>query len=389
MAAKILIVDDMAPNRDLLKEFTIMLGHTPLLAENGVQALAEMQKEEPDLVLLDIMMPRMDGYEVLAQMKADAHLRHLPVVMITALDEMESVLKCIEQGADDYLAKPFNPVLLKARVSACLEKKRLRDEERKLHAQLAKSYEALQEAEEARDGMFHMIVHDLKNELMAVLGFAELSLMEIEEGVIEKEGLIDSFRQIMGSGEGMSSLIRSILEVSKLEDGEMPVSLGTVDATTMCRRLCEQLSAQAKEAETQLCLGGSSGEISVRADRELLMRVLGNLMSNALKHTPSGACVTLSVSLNADQVLFSVTDDGPGIPPEHQSRIFDKFFQSDGGKEGKRYGVGLGLAFCKMATAVQGGRIWVDSEVGKGASFKVSLQAAGAQKNYPDCAQTD
>ena len=127
--ASILIVDDNEVNSKLLNDMTLALGHNPVLAENGLSAMAHMKKELPDLVLLDILMPEMDGYEVLELMKSDNSTRHLPVIMISAVDQMESIVRCIEKGADDYIIKPFDSTLLKARIEASLEKKRLRDSE--------------------------------------------------------------------------------------------------------------------------------------------------------------------------------------------------------------------------------------------------------------------
>ncbi|MGR3310719.1 MAG: response regulator [Candidatus Brocadiales bacterium] len=130
--ARILIVDDNEANRTVLNDLVIALGHISVLAENGLSALGQMEKQPADLVLLDILMPEMDGYEVLNRIKGDNDLRYIPVIMISAVDEIESVVQCIEKGADDYLTKPFNPTLLKARIGACLEKKRLQDVEREL-----------------------------------------------------------------------------------------------------------------------------------------------------------------------------------------------------------------------------------------------------------------
>ncbi|MFQ5714936.1 MAG: response regulator [Candidatus Scalinduaceae bacterium] len=126
--ATILVVDDNELNRDVLHALIVALGHVPLLAENGRSALTQLEKQPPDLVLLDIVMPEMDGYKVLNHMKNDSFLRNIPVIIISAVNEMESVVQCIEMGADDYLVKPFDPTLLGARIGACLEKKRLRDQ---------------------------------------------------------------------------------------------------------------------------------------------------------------------------------------------------------------------------------------------------------------------
>jgi CheY-like chemotaxis protein len=126
--ATILVVDDNELNRDVLHALIMALGHVPLLAVNGLSALTQMEEQPPDLVLLDIVMPEMDGYKVLNHMKGDSFLRNIPVIIISAVNEMESVVKCIEMGTDDYLVKPFDPTLLGARIGACLEKKRLRDQ---------------------------------------------------------------------------------------------------------------------------------------------------------------------------------------------------------------------------------------------------------------------
>ncbi len=137
--AKILIVDDVFVNRDILQDIILTLGHTPLLAEDGVSALEKIRKELPDIVLLDIRMPEMDGYEVLRQIKDEFSLqRHIPIIMITAIDEIESMVQCIEMGAEDYLVKPFNRSLLKARIDACLNRKSFHDLEEKYRRQTEK-----------------------------------------------------------------------------------------------------------------------------------------------------------------------------------------------------------------------------------------------------------
>src|SRR5437763_4510489 len=128
-ASSLLVVDDNSMNRIMLSRYITKLGYQATLAENGRQALDKLQGEPFDLVLLDVQMPEMDGYEVLEHLKADPRLRDIPVIMISAVEELESTVKCIELGAQDYLPKPFNPVLLRARLTACLERKRLRDQE--------------------------------------------------------------------------------------------------------------------------------------------------------------------------------------------------------------------------------------------------------------------
>jgi adenylate cyclase len=158
---RVLVVDDNEINRDVLSRRLVRQGYTPLTAQNGREALERLRAEPFDLVLLDILMPEMNGYQALEQLKADPVLRHIPVIMISALDEIESVVRCIEIGAEDYLPKPFNPVVLRARLGASLEKKRLRDREvlylREIEAEKKRS-----------DDLLHVILpHDIVKELKA------------------------------------------------------------------------------------------------------------------------------------------------------------------------------------------------------------------------------
>lgn len=174
--ASVLVVDDVEANRDLLLRRLQRQGHAVTLAENGKDAIALLQAQTFDLILCDIMMPEMNGYEVLEQMKADPNLRHIPVVMVSALDDIDSVVRCIELGAEDYLFKPFNPTLLKARVNACLEKKRLRDQEQAYLQQL--------QAEQARSERLLLsilprtVAEQLKHDQSTIAeSFAEASVM--------------------------------------------------------------------------------------------------------------------------------------------------------------------------------------------------------------------
>ncbi len=162
LTGDVLIVDDMASIRLTLARQVQQLGHRVTLAKDGIQALELLAEKPFDLVLLDIMMPGMDGYAVLDNIKADPRMHELPVLMISGLDELKSVVRCIEHGAEDYLAKPFQPTLLKTRIQACLEKKHLWDE-------LEGRYEQLRELESLRDSLTDMIVHDLRTPLTSLL----------------------------------------------------------------------------------------------------------------------------------------------------------------------------------------------------------------------------
>ncbi|MGR3319923.1 MAG: hybrid sensor histidine kinase/response regulator [Candidatus Anammoxibacter sp.] len=374
--ANILIVDDNEKNRNLLNKMILALGHIPVMANNGLSALSQLKDKPIDVVLLDILMPEMDGYEVLDRIKNNPDLSEIPVIMISAVDEIDSVVRCIGQGAIDYLVKPFNSTLLETRIESCLDKKRLRDREKQmyaelkeLHEELKTNYEALKKAEQARDAMSHMIIHDLRNPLTTIQGFTQIIQHSKDEKTIT--GYIP---RILGAATNMSILIKSILDISRLEAEKMPVSLVSLNMIQLINDIYEQFIPQADEQGIQLSVESSSSEIIAIADKELTSRILQNLINNGLKHTKDH--VKISVTLEDNNVGIAVTDNGPGIPEKYKDKIFDKYFQIEAGNDRKKYGVGLGLAFCKMAIEAQGGSIRVESEEGKGSSFKIKLNIA-------------
>src|SRR5262245_31522155 len=187
---RILVADDKATNREMLCRYVRQLGHQPAAAENGRVALAQLRGQPFDLVLLDVLMPEMDGYTALTQIKADASLREIPVLMISGLDEVDSVVRCIEQGAEDYLHKPFDPVLLRARINACLEKKRLRDAERRRAEELERALRQLKAAQDqlvvqqkmaSLGALTAGIAHELRNPLNFITNFAQLAVEHAAE----------------------------------------------------------------------------------------------------------------------------------------------------------------------------------------------------------------
>lgn len=361
----LLIVDDDSGNRDVLSRRLTRLGHTVKTAGNGGDALQLMRDEAFDLVLLDILMPDMDGYEVLGHIKEDPQLQHIPVIMISALNEVQSVVRCIEAGAEDYLAKPFDPTLLRARVGASLDKKRGRDRETKLFEQLEQNYKRLQEMEKLRDDMRNMIVHDLRTPLTAVIVGVEM---------LEKHGdLNESQREMMsiavGGGKTLLGMINDLLDVEKMEAGSTQLQYDQLTAATLVSGAIEQVATLAADGLTVLKSDIPTDLPTFLGDGSKLTRALVNLIANAIKFTPNGA-VTVSASNDAEYVRFAVRDNGAGIPAEAFGRIFEKFGQLD---SHSKVGTGLGLAFCKLAVEAHGGSIAVESIPGTGSTFSFTI----------------
>lgn len=370
----ILIVDDNEQNRNALNRMVISLGHVPILAKNGIDALALLKSTAIDIVLLDILMPGMDGYEVLNRIKKVEVLSGIPVIMISAIDDIDSIVRCIGAGAVDYFSKPFNHTILQTRIGACLEQKRLRDREKelfkehlKLHEELKLNYEALQKAEQAHDAIFHMIVHDLRNPLTIVQTFAQHIMTKDDQEYTAKR-----VPKILKAAENMGGLITSVLNISKLESGEMPVNLSSLNVSQLINEVHDQSIIAADEKNIKLSFEPVSDNIFVMVDKELILRVIYNIINNGLKNTEN--IVKVEVERIEDNVVISVTDNGPGIPEEYKEKIFEKYFQIKTDK--KRTGVGLGLAFCKMAVEAQNGTIYLEGNKGEGASFKVKLKVS-------------
>ena len=372
---RILIVDDVDDNRDVLLRRLTRQGHTPTAVESGEAALETLATQPFDLVLLDIMMPGMDGYEVLSRLKSDTdkNLARVPVIMISALDEMDSVVRCIEMGASDYLSKPFNPVLLKARIGACLREKQASDREARLLVQVQENYAQLKELEGLRDDLTHMIVHDLRTPLTSLLtGLQTLEYIgELNDD--QKEFL----ELATDGGKSLLGLINDLLDISKMEDGSLQLETTDLSAADLVKESLGQVRMLAQTKAITLTADVPDDLSPFRGDKDKLRRTIINLLGNALKFTPKNGTVTLSAHAGEDNgiavVFVSVRDTGEGIPESAFGRIFEKFGQVQDRKEGRKNSTGLGLTFCKMVVEAHGGRIWVESELGVGSVFSFTI----------------
>jgi signal transduction histidine kinase len=361
----LLVVDDDPANREVLCRRLERQGHDVRTATSGREALSILGEAAFDLVLLDIMMPEMDGYEVLGRIKSDSSLQHIPVVMISALNELQSVVRCVEAGAEDYLTKPFNATLLKARIGASLEKKRGRDRESALFEQLQRNYKRLQELERQRDDMRNMIVHDLRTPLTALI--VGIEMLEMDSTLSGTQQAITAIAA--GGGRTLLGMINDLLDVEKMESGATQLQYDEVDANALVAGAIKQVAFLAEESRTTLVTDVDENLPAFTGDGKKLSRTLVNLIGNAIKFTGAGA-VTVSARQNDPETIhFAVRDTGPGIPAESFGRIFEKFGQLDS----RRIGTGLGLAFCKLAVEAHGGRIAVESTIGSGSTFSFTI----------------
>jgi len=346
-------------------------GYTVSTAENGRQALEMMHESAFDLVLLDIMMPEMDGFEVLKRLKSDDRLEHIPVIMISAMSEIDSAVRCIELGAEDYLPKPFDPVLLRARTVACLERKRAHDREDRFTKELQESYRRSQELERMRDDLTNMIVHDLRTPLTSVI--TGLQTMEVMGELDETQRELLNITLV--GGQTLLGMVNDLLDISKMEDGSLQIETKEIAPGDLIDTAVRQVYSLASSKNLKLVTEIAPLIPSLVADNDKLLRTLVNLLSNAIKFTPTGGKVTVAACISEDgkSLQFSVRDTGEGIPPDAFGRIFEKFGQVETRTAGRKHSTGLGLTFCKLVAEAHGGSIWVESKMGDGSTFTFTI----------------
>jgi signal transduction histidine kinase len=364
--AGILVVDDTPANLQVLVGMLKEHGYRVRPVLDGRLALRAAKAEVPDLVLLDINMPDMNGFEVCEQMKADPTLADTPVIFISGNTETVDKVKAFSVGGVDYVTKPFQMAEVQARVATHLELRRKRRE-------LQESYEALRRLETLRDSLVHMVVHDLRSPLAAISACLEVIKWDAEEQ--HRRELAADVETGLHATRTIMRLVNSVLDVSKMEGTSMRLQIAPCDVAAVAR---ESLDELASLVGTRKFRGDWPDEpVMALVDRDVVARIMQNLLGNALKFTPPSGEVTMAVEANDDRVRVAVSDTGPGIPREYRERVFEKFGQVEAVSRGQKLSTGLGLTFCRMAVEAHGGRIGVDSETGRGSTFWFVLPRNG------------
>jgi signal transduction histidine kinase len=362
----LLIVDDSPANLRLLSGLLGQRGFRVRPIPSGELALVAARHEPPDLILLDINMPGMSGFEVCERLKADAELKDIPVIFVSAMDEVIDKVRAFAVGGVDYVTKPFQFEEVEARVRTHVA---LRRQER----QLAASNAQLRAAERLRDNLVHMIVHDLRSPLMGILGLQELAL---EHPCTQADpALREYLSEATAASSHLMAMINGILDVSRLEAGQMPLNLQPCNLNERVQAAVALLTGLSASHDLRLVL--APGNPVILCDPDLVQRVIANLLGNALKHTPAGTAVVVTVAVVGGSVRVAVQDAGPGIAPEFQKLVFEKFSQAGLRAEGRQFSTGLGLAFCELAVKAHGGSIGVESQVGQGSTFWFVLPPTG------------
>lgn len=364
----ILVVDDDPENLALLTRILQRKGYNAHGVSSGEEALDAAKTSHPDLILLDVLMPGMDGYETCRRLRAETSLAGIPVLFISGKSDSVDRLEAFHAGGIDYITKPFDGREVIARVKAHLDIRDLQAQLKARNAQLQEYNDRLRELEAHRDQLVSMVVHDMRSPITVINSTLKLIGGELE-GQIDAE-ISEDIRIALNNGQILSKMVEDLLQVSRLESGTVELDLSLERLKDLVDSVVETKKISAPGIEFHLETKDS--DLSAQVDRDVFKRVLDNLLTNAITFSASGDRISLDLDTRGEEVVVSVADQGPGVEADMREKIFEKFQR---GGSGRKHSIGLGLAFCKLAVEAHGGTIGLDSEPGAGSRFWFTLPA--------------
>ena len=377
---RVLVADDNADMRDYVTRLLRQRGCRVDAVADGEAALAHALSNTPDLILSDVMMPGLDGFELLRAVREDPRTRSIPVILLSARAGEEARVEGIEAGADDYLVKPFSARELVARVEGRIELHRMRrereEERERLLASVEAAREVAEEANRAKSDFLAAMSHELRTPLNAIGGYAQLIALGIHGPVSEAQ--LQALQRLQRSQQHLLSLINDVLNFAKLEAGRVEYAMAPVSLADAVQAVAPMIEPQLQEKRIEYAVE-VDGTAVVQVDPEKLQQILLNLLSNAIKFTDRGGQITVSTSRvdsTRDQFALKVRDTGIGIAREKHESIFDPFVQAHRNLTSSTEGTGLGLAISRDLARAMGGELSVESEPGKGATFTLTMRAA-------------
>ena len=343
----ILAVDDIPDNLLLVQLALEQEGHSVVLAHDGDTALKQIKRDPPSLILLDVMMPGMDGYEVTRRIRQDKNIPFIPILLVTAREE-SSLVEGLDAGADEFVRKPFQIKELQARVRSMLRFKETIDQ---------------------RENFVSCLTHDLRTPLVAANRMLDLIVQQAFGDVTNEQR--EAIANIVSSNDNMLEMLNTLLKTHQYELGQKTLSFIRVDLNKLTSELIAELEPLSREKGIKLQHDSVLNLPQVKGDRLELRRVVTNLIGNAIKFTDEGG-VEVNLTKDEDRVIVEVSDTGIGISSEDQQAVFQRYHQGNHRRAGK----GLGLYLCQQIINAHGGELTVQSELDKGTTFRFFLPQA-------------
>lgn len=409
--AHLLVVDDEENVVITLRAVLEMDGHLVETAHTASEAIERIRAVDYDIVLTDLRLGDLSGQEVLSAVRE--HRPSTVAVMLTGYASLESAIAALRQGAYDYLIKPSDPEELRATVRRAVERRRLgraldarvreleeandriaelnRDLERRVDEatiELRQAVERLQQLDELKSQFLSIASHELRTPITAVSGFAQLALRSVRAqigadetaGSAELDRLVRQLTIIQEQSAKLGRLVRELLDVSRIQSGRLEFEAGPVDLAEIVRAVVDQMQMISVSQRFDL---RASGPAVVLGDRDHLEQMITNLVDNAVKYSPDGGEIAVRVEPHGHEIVCSIEDHGIGIPAEQVSQVFDLFFRTREAEQRRMPGLGLGLYITRGIVERHGGRIWVESEAGRGTKVHVALPVEHARTAPP------
>lgn len=377
----ILIVDDVLENVNLLGVMLQRRGFSITQCLSGAEALAHIEKRIPDLILLDISMPEMDGFEVTRRLKNSAQTREIPIIFLTAFTDKKRVIEGFDLGGVDYITKPYNANELFARIRTHLELKHTKDLMAERNQELQELNEKLHQLNLDKNELLGIVAHDLKSPLSAIRGIAEALVYDQELSDTTRK---EFERTILTTSDRMFTLIAELLSVNVIETGGFTIEKRPVSLNEILNDIISQYHTHASNKDLRIVVDIEPSAIAY-ADKFSLHQICENFISNALKYSPLGKTVYVRAKSHYHApngqpehhtIRVEVQDEGPGLSEEDKLRLFGKFQRLSARPTGGEHSTGLGLSIVKKLAETMGAHVGCSSSLGHGATFFIEMPAA-------------
>ena len=369
---KILIVEDNQENIDLLYYFLSPQGYDLTAVMDGVEAMKVVETRKPDLILLDIMLPKLDGFAVCERLKKNSDTKSIPIIMLTALKDLKDKIKSLEVGADDFISKPFENVELLARVKSLLRLKEYHDEIERKSIELEKKNQSLLQMDDFKEDLINLIVHDMKNPLFVIQGNLQMMSMGMDKNALDYLKKYTS--RIERSSQQLLRMVVNLLDISRIQDGTIELKKEQLDIKHVIDEVAKSLKDLPENENKEIKIEIDENISFVSSDKSIMERVIDNLLSFAAHNVEADGKISIKIEKNNnDSIRLAVTDNGTQIPKKFHDKIFEKFSQAEIKENGYKIGRGLGLTFCKMAIEAHGGSMKLDLENPVGNRFILEL----------------
>lgn len=371
--ARIVVVDDSPDTAEALVRHLLLEGYDASAINDPQEALQALMASPPDLILLDVMMPRISGLDVLRELRAHPPTAEIPVIMLTALGETHDMVKGFELGATDYMVKPPELEVLIARVRTHIHLKQLRD-------QRQRDLIELRELNALKDKFLQIAAHDLRGPLGNILMGLELLTMVVGEKAPEMASVVQTMRS---AAETMRMLVNDFLDLQAIRAGKIELDVGKVALNTLVENVLAQHRPAAEAKRISLRAQLDPALPHTQADPDRIAQVVANFISNAIKFSPPGAAVGVRTLVREGRIVVEVADTGPGIPEDEMPQLFQEFARLSNRPTGGEQSTGFGLAIARQLIELHGGQIGAKSKVGQGSLFWFALPVKAAVSEQP------